>query len=295
MAKVTVYGGSVFNEDNLLIMLNVVNADLTKSAKTTFSATTGIDIYVAGGTGFTYKNGHVTDGTLKSLDWFENKGSVDIQLRDVKIDLKALSAAFDTGIDAIGKIVAKAFAGADMFTGSSGKDEINAFGGNDYVLGQNGNDTLSGGNGNDTVYGGLGNDAVYGDRALNEVGNDILRGDEGNDTLYGGAGQDKIWGGDGTDVFAFSSSKEFMTTDIDQIMDFKQSQGDKIDLTGFQDDIVFIGKDAFNAELGNQVRYVQKNGDTFIQFNKHLDFDTTPDMVIQLEGKINLVASDFIL
>lgn len=73
--------------------------------------------------------------------------------------------------------------GADLLTGTSGRDGI---------LGLGGQDTLEGGTGNDGLCGGGGPDVLDGG-----AGKDKLEGGPGKDTLDGGAGKDTCIGGPG--------------------------------------------------------------------------------------------------
>ena len=67
-----------------------------------------------------------------------------------------------------------------------------------------------------------GNDTLYGGN-----GNDILFGQEGNDVLVGGAGADIMYGGTGADRFIYGA----ITDGRDTILDFKASEGDKLDIS----------------------------------------------------------------
>lgn len=66
--------------------------------------------------------------------------------------------------------------------------------------------------GDDIIFGGSGNDFLYGNLE--------------NDVLYGGAGVDFLHGGTGADTFMITD-----TANVDKIMDFNLSQGDRIDLS----------------------------------------------------------------
>ncbi|MCX5831675.1 MAG: Ig-like domain-containing protein [Deltaproteobacteria bacterium] len=59
-------------------------------------------------------------------------------------------------------------------------------------------------------------------------GTDILTGAGGNDILIGGHGHDTLTGHAGADTFIF---REAGATNVDHIVDFKSSEGDKIDLS----------------------------------------------------------------
>ncbi len=123
-------------------------------------------------------------------------------------------------------------------------------GGDDVAVGALGDDTIFGGAGDDHLFGdtdlgltngGTGdNDVLYGD-----AGEDVLVGDApylikgatgGEDTLNGGADDDILWGdgnlqsnaSGGADVFEFD-----LGSGQDVIMDFRQEDGDLIDLSDY--------------------------------------------------------------
>lgn len=89
--------------------------------------------------------------------------------------------------------------------GTAGVDNLVGTAGVDYLFGLGGNDTLSG-----------------------LAGNDVLSGGDGNDILIGGLGNDILSGGAGADTFRWLSTD---TTGADKVLDFKPSEGDKLDLT----------------------------------------------------------------
>jgi Ca2+-binding RTX toxin-like protein len=80
------------------------------------------------------------------------------------------------------------------------------------IIGTKGNDKLVGTDGNDSIFGGNGDDK--------------LSGGNGNDLLNGGRGDDLLTGGAGADLFVFANN-----AGEDKILDFKPSQGDKIQLS----------------------------------------------------------------
>ena len=62
------------------------------------------------------------------------------------------------------------------------------------------------------------------------AGGNVLIGGAGNDTLTGAGGFDTLTGGAGADVFAFDTAPSNVTN-VDYILDFNASQGDKIQLS----------------------------------------------------------------
>ncbi len=102
---------------------------------------------------------------------------------------------------------------------------------------------------------------------IEEGGDDYLDGGAGNDTLYGeggndilviGLGADTATGGTGADVFKVTA----IDTLRDTIMDFKASEGDKIDLSA-----ILEGFDPLTSDIANFVRLVQTGGDVELQVN----------------------------
>ncbi|MGE3738015.1 MAG: calcium-binding protein [Geminicoccaceae bacterium] len=211
--------------------------------------------------------------------------------------------------------------GDDTVLGSTGADDLRGGAGSDtlaYVLSDSGvavnlaTSTASGGDaqgdtiaGFEHLSGGYGNDTLVGNNIANRLsggaGNDTLRGGGGADVIGGGIGRDQMWGGSGADTFFFSSPSDSGTTAAtrDRIMDFSRSQGDRIDLgiddwtgtPGIPNPFEFRGQNGFTDE--RQVRFVHQDGDTIVQVN--LSGASGAELAIQIEGIVNLQASDFIL
>jgi Ca2+-binding RTX toxin-like protein len=194
--------------------------------------------------------------------------------------------------------------GNDTLLGDAGKDNLIGGSGNDVMRGGDGADLLRGGSGRDLLAGNAGNDTLFGqggdDDLQGGLGNDTLIGGGGADVLYGHEGKDVLTGNAGADTFKFNSSSEsFGKKQRDMITDFTRKQGDKIDLSGIDaktgkgnQAFDFIGTDAFSGAKG-ELRYAQKNGDTFIYGD--VNGDKKADLVIQLDSALTLKASDFIL
>ena len=116
-------------------------------------------------------------------------------------------------------------AGADTLRGTVAHEHIEGFGGNDKLYGGDGNDAMRGGDGADR-----------------------LAGEAGNDRLFGGRHQDTLFGGLGADMFVFAPG-DGGTIAPDAIQDFRRSDGDRIDLSAF-DDLEFIGSAPFSRLPG---------------------------------------------
>lgn len=161
------------------------------------------------------------------------------------------------------------------------------------VFGSFGKDTLLGGQGSEELYGGS--------------ENDLLNGGGGNDRLNGGTGADKLSGGKGADMFVFFDADESTSAKrgMDTIMDFSQKQHDKIDFSEFgmgsrlpasaaagDDILTFIGTDKFHKQEG-ELRYLQKDGDTYLQAD--MDGNGKADFSIHIDGLVKFTESDFLL
>ena len=136
---------------------------------------------------------------------------------------------------------------ANFLQGTLFADKIDGKGGNDTILGRDGNDQLIGGSGADKILGGDGNDLLIGglhnDNLIGGRGNDIVSGGSGNDILdpFGlsnnGDQVDTALGGTGADRFVLGEKfiGSFYTgngVSYMEILDFKRSQGDKIQISG---------------------------------------------------------------
>jgi len=158
-----------------------------------------------------------------------------------------------------------------------------------WILGANlENLTLTG-----TAFIGIGNEL---DNVLiGNAGNNALDGGAGNDTLIGGIGRDSLNGGAGADQFVFNTLSELgKGFDSDLISDFNSLQGDKLDLskldanilTTFGDTFSFIDSNDFTA--AGQLRFV----DQVLYGN--VNGDLGADFEIQLVGVNTLTANDLI-
>lgn len=213
--------------------------------------------------------------------------------------------------------------GNDTLDGLAGRDTLAGGDGDDVLRGGAGGDRLDGGEGIDTIsYVGssqgvivdLGGRAVGGDaRGDTFVGvenirgsshGDGLTGDAGNNVLIGGAGRDVLAGGEGDDRFVFELTRDSTVDNPDRIIDFTQG-ADTIDLallgavfTGFED-----GRNSrIQAPLTLVDRFTGQDGQVDIVIGAtntmvfvDLDGDKRADFSLELAGRIDLNASDFIL
>lgn len=143
--------------------------------------------------------------------------SVSYRLTDEveKLVLTGVSA-----IDGYGNALANQITGnaaANTLSGGLGNDTLSGADGDDRLFGEDGVDALDGGNGNDLLNGG----------ALG----DTLTGKAGADTLIGGIGKDTMTGGTEADTFVFAFGDTTLNSaSFDTIIDFRATDGDRIDL-----------------------------------------------------------------
>lgn len=147
--------------------------------------------------------------------------------------------------------------------------------------------------------------------------NDRLIGSAGNDSLLGGYGADKMTGGSGADTFIFYNvdETELTTKTRDIITDFKHSEGDKLDFSGFSihlpisfdnnldistnlinatanaNKLSFIGSAAFSkTDAAGQLRFDPLTHTLY----GSIDADNKAEFSVQLNGVKSLSADDFI-
>lgn len=185
----------------------------------------------------------------------------------------------------------------DNIVGRREGSVISGFDGDDKLTGMAGDDILNGQLGQDNLIGQDGNDRLNG-----ALGNDSLDGGAGSDRLYGGVGADTLTGGDSADVFHFNTTGDSSpdAAGRDVIVDFKHSQGDRIDIHHIDADthkrgnqaFEFIGENRFHHHEGD-LRVSHKDGDTFVIGD--VDGDRRADFTVKIEGDAHLRAGDFLL
>lgn len=191
---------------------------------------------------------------------------------------------------------------ADQFFGNGAANWFSAQDGDDTLRGRGGNDRLDDGEGKDTVYGDGGADIIVSQDA---DGNDELHAGAGNDLLVPST-DDQAWGDGGADKFQILTTVfgEGALEPLFTIRDFSVSGGDLIDLSvldsdgaGGQEGYDFIGGDELSPNGIKEVRFEQRGGDTFVQYE--IVDEGTPEGVdineIELSGQKQLTANDFIL
>ena len=161
-------------------------------------------------------------------------------------------------------------------------------GGGEDIFGTFGADDISGTGASERIFGLLGND-------------DILAG-AGDDILWGGSGADFMWGEAGADTFAFgfAGDSPYKARRFDVLMDFSDAEGDKIDLSAMDANLLRFGNQTFRFEGSGdgwagrgRIDYNFANGDTRV-FG-YVDRDKYADFYLEIEGIVDLDASDFVL
>lgn len=157
------------------------------------------------------------------------------------------------------------------YLGSAYRDTVFA-NSTDWIAGNDGNDIIRGGPEAQTLLGGNGSDR--------------LDGAGGADVLEGGQGRDTLTGGSGADVFVFTPDA---MAERDTVTDFRQSDGDRVDLSAFAG-LDFV--DAFTG-TGPEVRARALGDRTGLVFD--LDGDGIADARITFTGDVPFAPADLIL
>ena len=161
----------------------------------------------------------------------------------------------------------------------------------------------------DTKVGTTGNDTLNGD-----AGKDTLDGGAGNDTITGGADSDSLTGGAGADTFVYTSNvKDSAGIRLDTIVDFKTTDGDKIDLNAIDaksstpivlatpatnEPFTFIGNSAFTAGAAGegQLRFNFNAANNTLTLEGNTDANpATVEFSVVLTGVTTIAATDFVL
>jgi Ca2+-binding RTX toxin-like protein len=155
------------------------------------------------------------------------------------------------------------------------------------IIGTRGDNVLHGMGDLDTLYGGNGADTLYGDD-----GNDVLYGENDNDTLYGGNGEDTLTGGGGSDRFVFTDLDVHRTglgqsANKDKILDLNFNQGDRIDLSAIDANVLVDNDQAFTfvskfTHVAGQAVLTFSGGVTALQLD--VDGDGYADLRVEITG-----------
>lgn len=199
------------------------------------------------------------------------------------------------GVDTITSSADARGASVNIVQGGSGNDVLKAANAGAMLDGGYGEDKLTGGTGNDVLLGGFG-------------GNDTLSGGAGDDRLTGNTGNDLMRGGLGADDFVYAYWADSGTTALtrDVIVDFKRSEGDKIDLSGVDavyatvgvnDRFTFAGS-AFSNVAGQVIFQKFDNAGTardYTLISGDITGGGAANFTIEVKGLIDFRAGDFIL
>jgi Ca2+-binding RTX toxin-like protein len=171
--------------------------------------------------------------------------------------------------------------------GGSGDDTLTSWGvTNDSLKGAGGRDEIFGGVGDDVLDGGGGHDELTGD-----TGSDRLIGGKDADVLIGGSGIDKLFGGAGADRFVFESQFDSFLGAQDQMMDFDQTLGDLIDVSGIdanpftEENEAFVLVRKFTHEIGQaDLKYSATKDITTLLLDTN--GDAQGDFVLKVHGQL---------
>jgi Ca2+-binding RTX toxin-like protein len=262
---------------------------------TRMSGGEGQDYFVLGNLSNTVDGGNGVD----TASFYKLSSGISVFTGNTSAEAVATGARAYYGLISVENVTGTRY--ADFIGENSGDNIILVYEGNDVVRAGSGRDVVMAGTGNDRVDGGSGDDHIQG-----EAGYDTLNGGIGNDQIFGGGEDDRIDGGDGSDtLYGGSGADSFIYTYIsagsDTIMDFTRGV-DKIDLSRIDANVAdwrgpgILGDQAFSFRVGDgkgTVNSYVENGKTYIEL--HNDNDITPDMIITLQGQMQLTAADFIL
>ena len=129
-----------------------------------------------------------------------------------------------------------------------------------------------------------GNDALIGGDEP-----DLLIGLKGNDRLVGNRGGDVLIGGKGKNTFVYTgiADSRQRAGKQDQILGFRKNK-DKLDLSGFNQELRFIGSDSFKGTAGD-VRFKKET------LEMDHDGDGSADFAVLMSGVNSLKGSNLIL
>lgn len=224
-------------------------------------------------------------------------------------------------------------AGDDALRGGAGDDVLEGGAGDDLLNGGTGNDTLTyvslaapvtmGSDGNfgvmvalgfagdqDTLGAGLDSIAsienlvgsAFNDSLTGSGGVNRIEGGAGNDRIIGLGGGDSLYGNTGADVFAYAlvNDSAVFGPDRDKIMDFSHAEGDRIDLSAIDanllldgDQAFFLGGSKFTKVAGEIIQIAYQGG---YEIRADMNGDGQADFGTWVANQAApLVAGDFLL
>jgi Ca2+-binding RTX toxin-like protein len=198
------------------------SSEVRCAATHAFTSTTGVDIYLFGGSDHvmaTVPVPVVMDGG-NGIDDLRSAQSGAVLLGGAGDDYLASAGAYKldggSGKDFLdGKTGGGSLTGGDgddRIYGGASVDTIDGGGGADFIVAGLGADHVTGGDGSDEIHGDSGNDSIdggaNGDKIYSESGDDTVRGGDGGDTIIGGKGDDLLSGEGGNDVLHGDKGKD---------------------------------------------------------------------------------------
>ncbi len=214
---------------------------------------------------------------------------------DVRIDLAGGTWNYEGGkrgsLLGDGQVFLGHFTQIENLDGGDYDDRLSGNALANRIGGRDGDDLLRGLDGSDRLVGGLGDDSLSGG-----AGGDKLLAGAGDDTLNGGKGGDELRGGAGADLFVFSRASDSESGHRDLLLDFRRSEGDKIDLSDLASSkvaLAFIGSEAFSGTAG-EVRFDHR-ASAGTRILADLDGDGSSDFAVALAVDFAIREGDLIL